>query len=241
MLALSEGRCGRFELEEQTRRGDSEMYLSNDQGSVDANVYVVDAKTEDRARLCRQLEWSQVRVRGFASGEALLAALQPNLPGAVVASVELPDMSGFTLLNHMRRQARAMPMLLLSEADDWNCATRAVSMGIFGLFRKPADPPELVSRVREALDIDVEALAWRHRWAPFFASREALSGRERQVMERVVAGAANKVIAYDLGISEKTVEAHRGKMMRKMQVDSLAELVRVNVILEEVAPRQVSI
>lgn len=217
------------------------MKMTIDQAPLLEQVYIVDTKAGDRESLACALERHGLEVSTHKSGADFLCALRSDVAGAVVAGVDLGDMSGFALIDAMRAQGRALPLLLLNEADDWTFATRAVNLRVFGFFRKPVDVAQLAERVHEALAVDLEAVAWRRQWEPFFASLAALSERERQVMELVVSGHANKVIAFDLGISEKTVEAHRGKVMRKMQVDSLAELVRVNVMLEQAGRREMRI
>jgi FixJ family two-component response regulator len=217
------------------------MYWSPNAAGETAKLYIVAAAADERESLGRQLSAADLDVSWFATGEQFLRAVRADAPGAVVSDLDLADMSGFSLLNAMRRSGRVLPLILLTAADDAACAVQALRLGVFDLFRKPADTQELRGRVGDALRIDVDRFTRRRLLVRAHAAVSALSARERQVMELVVAGSANKVIASDLGISEKTVEAHRGKVMRKMQVDSLAELVRVNVILEEVARREMGL
>lgn len=224
-----------------TAMGDHNMRWSTDQGSCRAKLYIVAATAADRALLGRELSDRDFDVVWSASGEEFLGAVQLDAPGTVVADLELPDMSGFSLLNAMRRHGRVLPLLLLTETNEATCVMQALRLGVFDLFRKPANMPELRLRVGEALRVDADRFTRRRLLVRAHAAVSALSPRERQVMELVVAGAANKVIASDLGISEKTVEVHRGKVMRKMRVDSLAELVRVNVILEESGRREIGL
>lgn len=212
--------------------GDRKMYFSKDAGSLQGVVYIVGGGADDRALVGSRLSERRVAVEFFDSGQEFLDGVRWDAPGAVVAALELADMPAFALVAAMRRRGRELPLILLAEQFDTACAVQALRLGVFDLFRAPAEVGELRARVCEALRVDTDRFMRRCLLMRFHAAVSALSARERQVMELVVAGAANKVIASDLGISEKTVEAHRGKVMRKMQVDSLAELVRVNVILE---------
>jgi len=182
-----------------------------------------------------------IEVATFANAAGFLAGVQLDAPGAVIAALQLPDMSAFTLLGHLRRRGRELPLLVLTETVDASVAVQALRLGVFDLYPSPVEMPDFSARLDEALRVDTDRFDRRRLLSRARAAVSALSARERQVMERVVAGVANKVIAIDLGISEKTVEAHRGKMMRKMRVDSLAELVRVNVILEETQSREIGL
>jgi len=216
------------------------MRLSSEEAPRRARVYIVGAGAE-AGRLCRSMKGRDIEVATFANAAGFLAGVQLDAPGAVIAALQLPDMSAFTLLGHLRRRGRELPLLVLTETVDASVAVQALRLGVFDLYPSPVEMPDFSARLDEALRVDTDRFDRRRLLSRARAAVSALSARERQVMERVVTGVANKVIAIDLGISEKTVEAHRGKMMRKMRVDSLAELVRVNVILEETQSREIGL
>jgi len=216
------------------------MFLPLEDVPRRARVYLVGVGEEGQ-RLCSLLKAGDVEVASFATAAQCLQGVRPDAPGVIVAALQLPDMSAFSLFKALRRLGRALPLLVLTESDDAAVAVQALRLGVFDLFRMPAIARDLCARVAEALRVDGDRFERRRLLARAHDAVSALSARERQVMELVVSGVANKVIASDLGISEKTVEAHRGKMMRKMRVDSLAELVRVNVILEETQRRGIGL
>ncbi len=155
--------------------------------------------------------------------------------GPAVALVEAAIPSTFELLAQLRGEPAALPVLVLTESVEFNAVVRAFRLGAMDILQLPIGEQFLVERIVQALDEDRERS--RRRWLYRRLSElvHSLTPRERQVMHGVVDGGANKQIAADLGISEKTVEVHRHKVMLKMDADSLADLVRKNVIMEQAA------
>ena len=169
-------------------------------------------------------------VETFRTGDEFLAVADGR-PGCVVCDVRLPGMSGLELQQALAARHPSPPVIMITGYADVSTAVRAMRAGAVDLLEKPFNRQMLIERVHEAIDRDRRARLVESRRKRLIARAARLTPREREVMARVVAGDANKVIAMDLGLCEKTVEVHRAHVMRKMEAESLAELVRMNVVL----------
>jgi len=170
-----------------------------------------------------------LRVQSFASARAFLKAYAPGTPGCVVLDLYLPGMSGLDLQQYFHQHGIEMPVIFLSGRADVPQAVKAVKGGAIDFLEKPFDYRSMVALVRESLARDAEARGRRGRAAEAAARLASLTQREREVLDRVVAGKLNRVIAEELEISIKTVEAHRARIMEKLGVDSVAELVQATL------------
>jgi two-component system response regulator FixJ len=188
---------------------------------------------EDDAALRNSLAWllqgASMAVEAYATAEAFLRALEPARPGCLVADIRLPGMSGVALQEELRHRRAALPIILITGYGEVSTAVKAMKSGAIDFIQKPFGNEELLSSIRRALDLDLRRRRAEGQRALLQARFNQLTPREREIMRLVIAGAASKVIAFDLGISAKTVEIHRAQVMRKMQVRSVAELVRVGV------------
>ena len=193
-------------------------------------VHVIDDDTALRDSLAFLLDTNDLQTRLYASAIDLLeAARQAPLTGCILTDVRMPDMNGIELVRRLRSQSVALPVIVMTGHADVALAVEALRAGVQDFIEKPFDEEVLVKALRRALD---GADAPRPS-APDLAVVErlaSLSAREKQVLDGLVAGHANKVIAFDLGISPRTVEVYRANLMTKMQVKSLSELVRVTVL-----------
>jgi FixJ family two-component response regulator len=182
-----------------------------------ALIHVVDDDEGIRTAVARLLREEGYEVRTYASaGEFLLKPPEP-VPGCVVLDLQMPGPSGLDL-----QQAVSLPVIFLSGEGDIASSVRAMKAGAVDFLTKPVEPARLLGAVKAALargteQQDIENVRARH---------AALTPRERSVFEQVVAGKQNKLIARALGITERTVKMHRAQVMAKMQVGSVAELVR---------------
>jgi two-component system response regulator TtrR len=168
-------------------------------------------------------------VEAFPNAHAFLKAYAPGAPGCLVLDLYLPGMGGLDLQRYLVEHGIGMPVIFLSGRADVPHAVKAVKGGAIDFIEKPFDYKRMVGLVRQCLARDADAQA-RHGDARKAAARiAALSPREREVLERVVEGKLNRVIAEELEISIKTVEAHRAKIMEKLAVDSLAGLVQAAI------------
>ncbi|TMB46999.1 MAG: response regulator transcription factor [Deltaproteobacteria bacterium] len=199
---------------------------------TDPKVYVV----EDDPGVCdclRHLLGSvNIPVETYARAEQFLETQNGGRAGCVVTDVCLPGMSGFDLQRALARRNIRLPVIMITGYGDVPAAVRAMKAGAIDFIEKPFSGQLLLDSIAYALKVDGQvrsAEAQREQLGERFAR---LTPRERQVMELVVAGRTNRSIASEFGVSEKTVEIHRGQVMTKMKAAGLAELVRMAAVLE---------
>ena len=190
-------------------------------------VHVVDDDEAVRDSIAFLLESAGLKARTWAEASALLDALAELEPGCVVTDVRMPQMNGVELVRRLKAAGAPHPIVMITGHADVPLAVEAMKAGVADFIEKPFDDEVLLGAVRAAL---VQREGHERQEAERALVRErlaALSGRERQVLDGLVAGKANKVIAFDLGISPRTVEIYRAHVMAKMQAASLSELVRM--------------
>jgi two-component system response regulator FixJ len=189
-------------------------------------VYVVDDDPDVRDSLRLLLEASNIKVETFDTAMTFLA--QAHAPNAcLVTDVRMPGMDGLALQEELARRKEALPVIVMTGHGDVPLAVKAMRAGAIDFLEKPFEEDALVTSVRRALEHRSASLS---RSAAAQAAQQQLSlltDRERQVLDLLVLGKPNKVIAYELDISPRTVEIHRARVMEKMQARSLADLVRV--------------
>ncbi len=203
--------------------------------SLAPTVFIIDDDEALRDSLRWLLESVHLRAEFFANPQDFLRTFDPNRPGCLVLDVRMPGMSGLELLDRLSAAKIQVPVIMLTAHADVPMAVRAMKSGAIDFLTKPYSGQELLDRIHHALTIDQrrrEELAHQKELAARFQS---LTPREHAVMELVVLGHSNKEIATQLGVSIKTVEAHRNKVMEKTQADSLADLVRLAVACGAVA------
>ncbi|MFW2830986.1 response regulator FixJ [Sphingomonas sp. ID0503] len=196
----------------------------------DGIVYVIDDDEAARHSLEFLLDCAGIRVRAFTSADAFLAAAPPLGGACVVTDVRMPGRSGIELVEEMKRRGARVPVIVITGHADVPLAIQAMHAGVADFIEKPFDDEAMLDAIRKALatqQSDEAARAERQSVVDRIAS---LSGRERDVMEGLVRGDANKAIAFDLGISARTVEVYRANVMLKMQAKTLSELVRMVTI-----------
>lgn len=196
-------------------------------------VVIVDDDEAMRESLEFLLTTVGISVKGFASGEAVLDFLTPDFAGCMLLDVRMPGMDGLEVQRRLRDRGIDAPVILLTAYGDVSTAVRAMREGAFDFVEKPCDEDNLVERIDAALTQAEERLEDRNAAESLRERFLTLSRRERDVMQRVVVGRLNKEIAGELGISVKTVEAHRSAVMTKMAAGSLAELVRMSIKLTD--------
>jgi RNA polymerase sigma factor (sigma-70 family) len=165
----------------------------------------------------------------FASGEAFLESFDPERPGCLVLDIRMPGVSGLELQERLRVAGSTLPIIFVTGHADVPMAVEAMQKGAFDFVQKPFREKDLLERIRAALTSNRRARDERARRAEVQARLRTLTTREREVMELVVTGKPNKVIAHELGVSQRTVEIHRARVMDKMQARSLADLVRMSL------------
>lgn len=195
-------------------------------------VYVVDDDDAVRDGLALLIRSVGLEVETYASAAAFLADLSPDRGGCLILDVRMPGMSGMELQEELNRMEVSLPIIFITGHGDVPMAVRAMKEGAVDFIPKPFSDQELLDRVHTALHQDAEQreqIAERHE---IERRVNSLTPREREVMSMVVAGNANKVIAGSLGVSQRTVEIHRARVMEKMEAGSLAELVGLALALE---------
>lgn len=192
----------------------------------DPTVFVVDDDVDIRASLNRLFQTVKLSVCVFESAEQFLQSGKETSPGCLLLDVRMPGMDGMQLLERLRSSACCLPVIMLTGHGDIPMAIQALKLGALDFIEKPANHQRLLDAVRHALLVDQEQREKKLAGARFRAALAALSAREHEVMDLMVAGVPSKVMAQDLGISERTIEKHRKQVMKKMGVRSLAQLVR---------------
>ena len=193
----------------------------------DAIVYVVDDDETVRRSLARLVRSVGLKVDTFASAQAFLEHKGQDRPSCLVLDVRLPGLSGLDLQTAMGQSQRTMPIIFITGLGNVPMTVRAMKGGAQDFLEKPFDDQELLDAIQRALARSQEARAEDAERADIERRLAALTPRERQVLELVVAGMLNKQIAGELGAAEKTIKVHRGRVMKKMQAGSVAELVRM--------------
>jgi len=196
---------------------------------TDAVVYVVDDDEGARESLAFLLESADLQVETFASAPAFLAALPGARAGCVITDVRMPEMSGQELVSRLAALDARLPVIMITGHGDIPMAVEAMRSGVIDFIEKPFSESRILDALKRALSTISEAPAVSGDRAQVLQRLETLSERERQVLDGVVGGHPNKVIARDLGISPRTVEIYRAKLMTKMHADNLAALVRMTL------------
>lgn len=190
-------------------------------------VFIVDDDEAVRDALRLLVESAELRAEAYPSAQAFLDACPPGRPGCLVVDIRMPGLSGLELQEQLRARNIALPVIVLTGHGDVAAAVRALKGGAIDFLEKPYDSEVLLERIRQAVQRDATARHAAHSQAAVAERLTRLTPRERQVLEMIVAGKANKVVAIELGISERTVELHRARIMRKMKARSLPELTRM--------------
>lgn len=201
-------------------------------GPATGQVLVVEDDPLVRRAVARLFRTAGYPVETFERVDAFLAAGEPPSPACVVLDLHFPAGNGFDVLEWLASADTALAAVVLTAHGDVPTTVRAMKRGAVELLEKPIDNERLLAAVREGLARSARRAGELDRRRLLAARLDALSPRQREVFELVVAGLANKVIASRLGIAEKTVKVHRAEVMRRMEADSLAELVRTATALE---------
>ncbi|HEY0939439.1 MAG TPA: response regulator transcription factor [Steroidobacter sp.] len=194
-------------------------------------IYIVDDDDGMRRALTVLMSTVGYNAVAFERPGEFLQKLDPNQPGCLVLDVRMPEMSGLEVQQHLNRSGSMLPVILITGHGDIPMAVQAMKDGAFDFLQKPFRDQDLLDRINGALKQDAENREIVERHADLRRRSESLTPREREVMALVVDGRANKVIAIDLGLSERTVEIHRANVMEKMQARSVAHLVKMHLTL----------
>jgi two-component system, LuxR family, response regulator FixJ len=195
----------------------------------DVIVYVIDDDEAVRESLAFLLTSTKLSVRTFESVRAFLSCLPELAPGCVVTDVRMPEMDGIELLRRLKDLNASSPVILMTGHGDVPMAVDAMKLGAVDFLEKPFDDALLAS-IRTALNRQEQEGSDEAERQQLLERMAALSKRERQVLNGLLQGQPNKIIAFDLGISSRTVEIYRANVMTKMQANTLSELVRMGLV-----------
>jgi two-component system response regulator FixJ len=193
---------------------------------VEQIVYVVDDDQGIREGLSLLLETTGQLVKSYSNAVDFLDDYDNTMRGCLILDIRMPRMTGLDLQKKMNDCGASLPIIFITGHGDIPMAVEAMRQGALDFIRKPFREQDLLDRINQALLIDVGRSKQEHDRSITLRKLALLSEREQQIFERVAKGEMNKVIAHELGISERTVEVHRSQVMKKLEVKTLAELVR---------------
>jgi FixJ family two-component response regulator len=188
------------------------------------HIFVVDDDQTLRGSLRWLLESLKLNVQTYASAHEFLSTYDPVQPGCLLLDVRMPDISGLQLQDILKKRSIRIPVIIITGHGDVSMAVRAMKAGALDFIEKPFNDQELLECVQRALALDTRQRGEESQQRIAIERLDTLTPREREVLEKVVCGKLNKTIAAELGISMKTVEAHRAKVMEKMGAHSAFEL-----------------
>ncbi len=200
--------------------------------SQEQTVFIVDDDHEVREAIKLLMESVGLKVETFESAQAYLEQFDKNRRGCLILDVRMSGMSGLDLQARLAAEDSHPPIVIITGHGDVPMAVRAIQAGAVDFIEKPFNDQSLLDSVHRALETDDQMRGEASRLADIHERLARLTPREREVLELVVAGQRNKVIAYDLNVSQSTVEAHRSKVMEKMEAKTLSDLMRMMLTIE---------
>jgi two-component system, LuxR family, response regulator FixJ len=193
-------------------------------------IYVVDDDDAVRQSLEFLLKTAGHTVRSFETAKAFLEILPEIRSGCIITDVRMPEISGIDLLRKVKERGSDIPVIVITGHGDISLAVEAMKLGAVDFLEKPFDDDQLIDALKATLSRDAHLAEHKAVLTEINDKLAALSNRERQVLDGLVAGNANKTIAFDLGISPRTVEIYRANLMTKMAANSLSDLVRMAML-----------
>jgi two-component system, LuxR family, response regulator FixJ len=200
-------------------------------------VMVVDDDSGIRNAMRALLKSVGLESAQYPSAQEFLAAYQPSQPGCLVLDIRMPGMSGLELQQQLNLRGAVIPVIFMTGHGDIPMAVEAMQHGAFDFLQKPFRDQDLLDRIQRAIVRDGELRQSLGEHARIKTHLESLTPREREVLDLMTQGKQNKVIAQDLGVSPRTVEIHRARVMEKMNAQSVAELVRMMLDLNHATAR----
>ncbi len=192
-------------------------------------VFIVDDDPAIRFAMQALMDSVNLDHEIFASADEFLEKVTDQRPGCLVLDIRMPGLGGLELQEELIKRGNTLPIIFITGHGDVPMAVDAMQKGAVDFIQKPFRDQELLDRIREALATDEERREAQQHHAEVSSRLNRLTNREREVFDLVVTGKPNKVIAYELGVSQRTVEIHRARVMEKMQARSLADLVRMHM------------
>lgn len=192
-------------------------------------VFIVDDDPAIRFAMQALMDSVNIEHEIFASGDEFLENVADERAGCLVLDIRMPGLGGLELQDELVKRGTTLPIIFITGHGDVPMAVDAMQKGAVDFIQKPFRDQDLLDRIREALKTDQERREEQQKHAEVAERLARLTNREREVFDLVVTGKPNKVIAYELGVSQRTVEIHRARVMEKMQARSLADLVKMHM------------
>lgn len=192
-------------------------------------VFIVDDDPSIRLAMQALMDSVNLAHEIFASADEYLDKVTDQRPGCLVLDIRMPGLGGLELQEELIRRGNTVPIIFITGHGDVPMAVEAMQKGAVDFIQKPFRDQDLLDRIREAINTDKERREEQQKHAEVAERLARLTNREREVFDLVVTGKPNKVIAYELGVSQRTVEIHRARVMEKMQARSLADLVKMHM------------
>jgi two-component system response regulator FixJ len=199
---------------------------------AEPTVFIIDDDDAICERLCWLVQSVQLKVESYTSANEFLENYHQERPGCLVTDVRMPGLSGIELLEKLAAENNHIPVIVTTGLGDVQMAVRAMKAGAFDFIEKPVNAQLLLERIQQAIKYDTNQLPKEIERKKILKRLAKLTAREHEIMNQVITGKSNKVIARELNISHKTVEAHRTKVMEKMEAINLADLVRLCMTCE---------
>lgn len=206
--------------------------MKDAKADLEQKVFIVDDDEAVRDSMSMLLETVNLPHECFASGSEFFEILDGTQRGCLVLDIRMPGMNGLELQEKLNEREVLLPIIFITGHGDIPMAVQAMRKGALDFMRKPIQEQELLDRIAQAFDYEAGI---RNDWLDQQANIEKLASlttREKEVFDRVAEGQANKSVAFDLGISERTVEVHRSQVMKKLEARTLAQLVRIKIAAE---------
>jgi FixJ family two-component response regulator len=202
--------------------------MSTEEGTV----HIVDDDAAVRDSLCLLLKSVGLAAVTYESGDQFLGAFDPRWQGCILLDIRMPGISGMEVQRQLVEKGCNMPIIFITGHGDITAAVEAMHLGAFDFVQKPFQDQELLDHIQQAMADHQQQQGEREARQDILDRYESLTPREKEVMRDVVKGHANKVIAMDLKLSQRTVEIHRARVMEKMQVRALAKLVKLSMTID---------
>lgn len=200
--------------------------------SVDQKVYIIDDDDAVRDSISMFFESEEIEFEAYASADAFLHAYDGSQKGCLVVDIRMPGLSGLELQANLNKQNSILPIIFITGHGDLPMAVEAMRQGAIDFIRKPIDEENLLCRINQAFESESGTRKLFQDRKEILQKVKLLTDRERQIFDLVTRGETNKVIAIELGISERTVEVHRSNVMKKMDAKTMAQLVRMQIQID---------
>jgi two-component system, LuxR family, response regulator FixJ len=194
----------------------------------ETTIFIIDDEDDTRSQISLLFKPMGVHVKTFREAREFLEGYDSSFPGCLVLEIRLPGISGLELQEMLLSQKIHIPIIFLSRYGDVPMAVRAMKMGALDFLEKPFNTQLLLERIQQGIRLDRRNRQEQAESEDLLERYDGLTERERQIMDFIVLGRPNKVIAIQLGLSQKTVEFHRSHVMEKMKAESMADLVRID-------------